>query len=71
MSSLREHLRVWLPGLVLCLAGVAGVRLLAPLLHGRMQAMASVVAYLLVPIGLALIARQIHRRALARMSPPV
>lgn len=66
----RERFHIWFPGLALALIGVVGVRLVAPMLTGRAQAIVSVIAYLLVPLGLGLIARRIHRRAVARSAGP-
>jgi len=66
MKRWREHFQAWLPGTALALAGVVCVRLLAPHLTGRPQAVAAVAGYLLVPVGFFLIARQIGRRAAAR-----
>lgn len=55
----------WSPGLLTALIGVACVRLVAPHFAGRGQAVLVIIGYLLVPAGLGLIARQIHRRAVA------
>lgn len=63
MQPWSAKLRSWLPGLLTALVGVACVRLLAPQLSGRGQAVLIVFGYLLVPAGLGLIARQIHRGA--------
>jgi hypothetical protein len=65
MKPFADNLRTWMPGLLTALIGVAGVRLLAPMLTGRLQAAVVIFGYLLVPVGLALIARQIRRKALA------
>jgi len=66
MKPIADTLRTWMPGLLTALIGVAGVRLLAPMLTGRLQAAVVIFGYLLVPVGLALIARQIRRKALAK-----
>ena len=62
--------RAWLPGLITALAGVACVRLLAPLAPPAGAVVLSVAGYLCVPLGLALVARQIHRGALSRADSP-
>ncbi len=63
MKTTSLGFRAWLPGLLTALVGVACVRLAAPQLSGRSQAAVIVFGYLLVPAGLGLIARQIHRQA--------
>lgn len=63
MKPRSATFRTWAPGLLTALLGVACVRLLAPHLAGRGQAALVIFGYLLVPAGLGLIARQIHRRA--------
>lgn len=62
--------RSWWPGLLTALAGVACVRLIAPLLPGRGASALIIAGYLLVPVGLALIARRIHRAAVAGTEEP-
>ena len=61
-----QPLLPWLPGPALALAGVMGVRWLAPLFAGRTQAIFLVVGYLLVPVGLAWFASRLGRRATQR-----
>ena len=62
--------RTWWPGLLTALAGVAGVRVAALLPPSRVLAALSIVGYLLVPVGLALVARQIRRDAAGRSGGP-
>jgi len=66
MKNNTATLLHWAPGPVLALAGVAGVRLIAPALTGRMQAIALIVGYLLVPVGLAWFASRLGQRAARR-----
>lgn len=67
MSAWFERYRSWSPGLLVALAGVACVRLVAPhLAPGRLQSALVIAGYLAVPVGLALVARCIHRAAVDR-----
>lgn len=61
----------WLPGPALALAGVVGVRWLAPCFTGRTQAIISVVGYLIVPIGLFWFASRLGKRAARRAASVV
>ncbi len=61
-----QRYRSWLPGLITALMGVACVRLLAPLAPSRAAAGLLACGYLLVPVGLAVIARQVARGARQR-----
>lgn len=66
MKPFLAPFRPWAPGLLTALVGVACVRVVAPLLAGRSHALLIVFGYLLVPTGLGLIARRIHRRAVMK-----
>lgn len=65
MKTRSSLILTWAPGLLVALVGAACVRLVAPQLTGRGQALLFIFGYLLVPAGLGLIAHQIHRRAVA------
>jgi predicted Na+-dependent transporter len=65
MKYFPDNFRNWLPGILTALIGVTCVRLLAPQLSGRGQAALVILGYLLVPVGLGLVARRIHQRAVA------
>jgi hypothetical protein len=66
MNAPTAPLLRWLPGPAVALAGVACVRGLAPFLAGRAQAVALILGYLLVPVGLAWFASALGRRAARR-----
>ena len=66
MKNLAAPLLHWAPGPVLALAGVVGVRWIAPVLAGRMQATVVIAGYLLVPVGLAWFASRLGQRAARR-----
>lgn len=61
MKNPLSRYRTWAPGLLTALAGVALVRLAAPCLVGRGQAFVTIIGYILVPVGLGLIAHQAGR----------
>lgn len=66
MKISSYSLMTWLPGPVLALAGVIGVRWLAPFFTGRTQAIIIVVGYMIVPIGLFWFASRLGQRAAQR-----
>lgn len=70
MRAAFTTFRTWTPGLLTALVGVACVRLAAPHVVGRGQAMLFITGYLLVPVGLGLIARKIRCHAMTKSSGP-
>ncbi|MFZ5494385.1 MAG: hypothetical protein ACOZE5_03490 [Verrucomicrobiota bacterium] len=70
MKPACARFRSWWPGLLTALAGVACVRLAAPRLSGRAASVFVIAGHLLVPAGLAFLARRIHRAAGARAGEP-
>jgi sulfite exporter TauE/SafE len=60
---MREKKAYWIGGTLTALLGVGLVRLLAPALAGFAGSLATIAGYLLVIIGITIIARATRRKA--------
>lgn len=62
MNRLREKKNYWIGGSIAAFSGVALVKLVAPTLNGTWQQMLQLAGYVLVLVGLVIIACATRRR---------
>lgn len=66
---MKDRKAYWIGGTLIALLGVALVRLLAPALVGTVSSVALIVGYLLVIVGITVLAGATRRRGVAAFSP--
>lgn len=59
---MKQNLPYWIGGTIIALFGVGLVRLLAPALAGSANSLTAAAGYLLVIVGIAIVARAAGRR---------